>query len=129
MKLSSEILNEAKACKSKEEIIELAKDHGVELSDFEATEAYNHLHKSGELSEEELNNVTGGGFCKLDEDEIPEAKFKVGDRVKISFKSQCGVIKEANFLNDNWWCHRWYYIITLDDGSSITLGDADLEKC
>lgn len=55
------IVEKAKNCKSVEEIISLAKENGVDLTIEQAESYFNSIHKSCELSDEELDNVTGGG--------------------------------------------------------------------
>lgn len=55
------ILEKAKQAKSLEELCKLARENGVALSEREAAEYFKRLHKSGELSDEELDNVAGGG--------------------------------------------------------------------
>lgn len=77
MEITDELVGLAKKAKSAEEIKSLAKDKGYDISDDEATRIYEFLHKSGELSEEELSNVSGGG-CK---DGGSSPKYSVGSIV------------------------------------------------
>ena len=57
----------------------MAKAESVELTTEEAVQAFAKLNKNGELSDEELDNVSGGG---CGDPETPgEPKFNVGDRV------------------------------------------------
>ena len=84
MSFTKELLEKAKTAKTAEELIEFAKAENIELSAEEATKAFAELHKSGELSDDELDNVAGG--C---EDEIPEPKFQVGNLVWISGGFAC----------------------------------------
>lgn len=51
----------AKQAKSAEELAELAKENGVDITEDEAREYYEQLNKTGELSDDELDNVSGGG--------------------------------------------------------------------
>ena len=67
-KLTPELLEKAKLAKSAEELIALAKENGVQLSADEANTYFDELHKSGEISDDELDNVAGGG-CDGDEGE------------------------------------------------------------
>ena len=60
MNFTNEQLIKAKAAKSAEELYSLAKENGVELTEDEAKKYFAEWHKEGELSEEELANVTGG---------------------------------------------------------------------
>ena len=60
MKFTNEMLEKAKAAKSAEELLELAKAEGIELTAEQAAKAFAELNKSGELSDEELENAAGG---------------------------------------------------------------------
>lgn len=51
----------AKAAKSAEELLSAAKEQGIHLTEQEAQTYYSQLHNSGELADDELENVTGGG--------------------------------------------------------------------
>ena len=77
MELNKELLEKAKSAKSAEELEELVKAEGAFLPAGEAEKLFAGLHKSGELVDEELDNVTGGGCSD------PDYKFDVGDRVAI----------------------------------------------
>ena len=69
MKFTPEQLTKAKAAKSAEELIALAKENGIELTEEEAKKYYAEWHKEGELADDELDNVSGG--CGNDEPEGP----------------------------------------------------------
>ena len=59
-----EMVEKARAAKSADELVALAKENNVELTGEEAKIYFTQLNaKSGELSDEELDNVAGGG-CK-----------------------------------------------------------------
>ena len=78
MNVSKELLEKAKAAKSAEELLALAKAEKVELTEEEAAKAFAELNKTGEISDEELDNVAGG----CGDPETPgEPKFNVGDQV------------------------------------------------
>ena len=66
MEFNTELLEKAKEAKSAEELLSLAKENGVELTEGEAEEYFAQLNKSGELSDEELGNVSGGGCHSKD---------------------------------------------------------------
>ena len=61
MKLSKELLEKAKQAKTAEELLAIAKAENVELTEEEAAKAFAELNKTGEISDEELDNVAGGG--------------------------------------------------------------------
>lgn len=60
-KFTSELIEKAKQAKSAEEILALAKENGIEMTDEAAKAHFERLHNSGEISDEELDNVSGGG--------------------------------------------------------------------
>ena len=66
MELSKDMLGKAKEAKSPEQLSALAKENGVELTAEEAEEYFAQMHKEGELSDEELDHVSGGGCHKKD---------------------------------------------------------------
>ncbi|MGN1099256.1 MAG: Nif11-like leader peptide family RiPP precursor, partial [Christensenellales bacterium] len=80
MNISKELLEKAKTAKSAEELLEIAKAENFELTEDEAVKAIVELYKTGEITDEELDNVSGG--CG-DSDTTGIRKFNVGDRVLI----------------------------------------------
>ena len=82
MNVSKELLKKAKTAKSAEELLELAEAENIELSAEQAAKAFAELNKTGELSDEELDNVSGG--CGRDYEPSGETpKFHVGDRLAM----------------------------------------------
>lgn len=73
-----ELLEKAKAAKSAEELLELAKANSVELTEEEAAGYFAQLHQSGELSDEELDSVAGGG-CQVKAFEVNTNEVSEGD--------------------------------------------------
>ena len=61
MNISKELIEKAKTAKSAEELLEMAKAENIELTEEEAAQAFAKMNKNGELSDEELDNVAGGG--------------------------------------------------------------------
>ena len=60
--MEKELIEKARAAKTPEELMTLAKENGTELIEAEAASYFAQLHpKTGELSDEELDNVAGGG--------------------------------------------------------------------
>ena len=91
MNVSKELLEKAKAAKSAEELLALAKAEKVELTEEEAAKAFEELNKNGELSDEELDNVAGGCAGPYQSGDTP--LFNSGDRVKYRKKiryANCG---------------------------------------
>ena len=74
--LTPEMIEKAKVAKTAEELYEIAKANGVEITEDEAKTYFAQLNpKSGELDEDDLDNVSGGCGQK------PTPKFAVGDHV------------------------------------------------
>lgn len=59
--LTPELIEKARQTKSVEELFALAKENGITISEEEAKDYFEQLHKTGELSDDELDNVSGGG--------------------------------------------------------------------
>ena len=75
-------MEKAKTAKTAEELLELAKAENIELTEEQAKEYFATIHASGELSDEELDNVSGG--CGRDYEPSGETpKFHVGDRLAM----------------------------------------------
>ena len=91
MKLSKELLEKAQTAKSPEELIQMAKTENIDLSAEEAAKAFAKLNASGELSDEELDNVAGG--CSPSD----PPKYNIGDMV-ISSRGfpchTCGIYRD-----------------------------------
>ena len=60
MNFTHEMRNIAKSAKSAEELLALAKENDVELSEESAKAYFEAMNKNGELADDELNNVAGG---------------------------------------------------------------------
>ena len=91
MKISKELLEKAKQAKTAEELIEMAKEENIELTVEQAAKAFAELNKTGELSDEELDNVAGGCAGPYQSGDTP--LFNSGDRVKYRKKiryANCG---------------------------------------
>ena len=59
--LTPEMIEKAKAAKSAEELLEIAKANNIEMTADEAATYFAQLNpKSGELSDDDLDNVAGG---------------------------------------------------------------------
>lgn len=57
-----EMIQTAKAAKTVEEMLTMAKDNNIEMTEEEAADYFAQLHApTGELDDDELDNVAGGG--------------------------------------------------------------------
>ena len=109
MNISKELLEKAKTAKSAEELLELAKAENVELTEEEAAKAFEELNRNGEISDEELDNVAGGGCGGK------TPKFSVNDRV--SHKGNGG--KEVYGTVVRIGEEKYYYVYyVVDDGET-----------
>ena len=73
---NEESIAKAKQAKSVEELLILAKDSGFEMTAEQAQEYYTQFNpKSGELADDELDNVAGGVWFKINppEDDRPSS--------------------------------------------------------
>lgn len=61
MNFPETIIEKAKDAKTPEELFTLAKENNIELSAKEAGAYFARLHKIGEVSDDELDSVSGGG--------------------------------------------------------------------
>ena len=89
MKISKVLLEKAKTAKWAEELLEMAKTEKIELTAEEAAKAFAELNKSGELSDEELDNVAGG--CG----KSPRDGNLFGSEAKVTYKYSIGDIVNA----------------------------------
>ena len=88
MQLTKELIEKAKQAKTVEELQEFAKAENIELSAEEAIKAFAELHKTGELSDDELGNVAGG----CGSGDVP--KFEVGQTVYVRATNAAAKILE-----------------------------------
>ena len=79
-----ELVEKAKAAASAEQLLEIAKAAGVEMTPAEAATYFAQLNpKSGELDDDDLDNVAGGACAESEKPPQP------GDRVRITSGQSC----------------------------------------
>ena len=89
MELNNEIRTKAKSAKTPEELIEIAKENDVEMTEESAKAYFDLLHpKTGEMSDDELDNVSGGGGSG------DEPLFAVGQWVYVRATNAAALILE-----------------------------------
>ena len=109
MRFTNEIIEKVKTAKSAEELLAMAKAENIELTEAQAAKAFAELSKNGELSDEELDNVAGGGCGGR------TPKFSVNDRV--SHKGSDG--KEVYGTVVRIGQEKYYYVYyVVDDGET-----------
>ena len=79
MRFTNEIIEKVKTAKSAEELLAMAEAENIELTEEEAAKVFEELNKSGELSDEELDNAAGGG-CGDSNKSGDTPKYSVGQR-------------------------------------------------
>lgn len=93
MELSLEQMNKAHLAKNVQELLVLAQAEGIALTPDEAQIQFARLHPpAGELTDRELENVTGGGCGP-----VYESRYNLGDIVTL--KSDAGTAAENHAKN------------------------------
>ena len=118
MKLTREMMEKAKTAKSMQELLEMAKAENIELSAEEAEKAFEKLNKSGELSDDKLDNVSAGCYESGD-----TPKFSVGQHVGVCAgrgHAPARILSVSDKKHDGW-CRneQWIYSIKFDQGGEV----------
>ena len=105
---NAEMIEKAKTVKSAEELLELAKVNGVEMTADEAKTYFAQLNpKSGELDDDDLDAVAGGACSDSNDNDNPAAG--VGDTVQITSGETCSSCgKNIGIVSKK--CRAAYYI-------------------
>ena len=131
MEMNKELLAKAKEAKTSDELMSLAKENGIELTAESAASYFERLNsKTGELSDSELDNVSGG--CGGDYDAgRPHPQFAVGESVLYIHSwiganriTATGKVVKRSYENDG-----WYYTLKIHDGSEIKMSESHIMKC
>ena len=93
MGFSKELIEKAKQAKSVEELLEMAKAENIELTAEEAARYFAELHTTGELSDNELDNVAGGNDSSCN----ASTPFTVGTKVYIEMRKRYGIVEEVGY--------------------------------
>lgn len=84
--MRQELIEKAKETKNAEELLELAKAYNVDLTVEEANAYFTKLNSQmGELDDDELDNVSGGGCSSTDNEGLAptESQLYVGQKVYL----------------------------------------------
>lgn len=95
--MNNELLQKAMSANTAEELFDLAKENGIELSEESAKAYFEQIHSNGEISDEELENVAGGGCYS-------------GNRLVVTtitnacmyFACKCGKNQDSLWQYGNW---------------------------
>ena len=106
MNFSNELIEKAKTASSAAELLEMAKDNGIELSAAEAETFFSFLKDNGRLSDEELNQVAGGKGDK------PDPKYRIGQRLWVYFPECNSWLRVVvyEYLSYCYGC-KWEYLV------------------
>ena len=101
--LTPEMIEKAKVAKTAEELYEIAKANNIEMTADEAATYFAQLTpKSGELDDDDLDNVAGGGGCL----EYEPDPWQVGTKVRVINGISCKKCGGTDgFMEYN---HCWY---------------------
>ena len=104
----------------------MAKAENIEMTAEEANKVYAELHKTGELSDEELDNVSGGcddiKWGSTNHDVLKECihfDFEIGTRVVVRYTyfHYKGTIIDRKVEKSSYLYYNAYYLIHYDDTS------------
>ena len=116
--LTPEMIEKAKAVKSAEELLALAKENDIEMTADEAATFFAQLNpKSGELDDDDLDSVAGGACAEREP--IPYGtKVRVIGHTCKKCGTNVGVYSVgAGYCYDYIECKSCNYIIANDDGT------------
>ena len=123
MELTKELVAKAKEAKTPEELMALAKENGVELTEESAAAYFDRLHpQTGELSDSELDNVSGG--CGGGYDAVGETVLYIPSWLGATRITATGKVVKRSYENDG-----WYYTLKIHDGSEIKMSESHVIKC
>jgi len=90
--MNAEIYEKIAKCKDVNEVLKLAKANNKNITREEAEKAFDMAHANGELSDEEISNVSGGS-CNGGRSEYEIVAFK--DKESVQFIFKVGDVVEA----------------------------------
>lgn len=131
MELTKELVAKAKEAKTPEELMALAKENGIDMPEESAALAFEQLNsKTGELSDSELDNVSGGCGGGYDAGR-PHPQFAVGETVLYihSWLGAQRITATGKVVKRNYENGAWYYTLKIHDGSTIKMVESHVMKC
>ena len=131
MELTKELVAKAKEAKTPEELMALAKEAGIDMTEESAALAFEQLNsKTGELSDSELDNVSGGCGGGYDAGR-PHPQFAVGETVLYihSWLGATRITATGKVVKRSYENGAWYYTLKIHDGSEIKMSESHVIKC
>lgn len=112
--VTKELIEKARKCNSKEELLALAKSENIELCDEDADKLIPFIGTNKELSDDELDNVAGG-TCYGD-------GWDGTDRPIVTDSNSCGLYKVVAGGKPSWSviCPNCMYYSGRVDGKTIS---------
>ena len=95
-----ELILKAKAAKSAEELLALAKENEVEMTEESAKAYFEQINKKGELSDDELDNVAGGG-CYHDDKLVVTVGTNACEHFRCEKCGECKTDKGLGPINSH----------------------------
>ena len=130
MELNKELVAKAKEAKTPEELMALAKENGIDMTEESAASLFEQLNsKTSELSDSELDNVSGGCGGGYDAGR-PHPQFAVGETVLYihSWLGAQRITASAKVVKRNYENGAWYYTLKIHDGSTIKVVESHVMK-
>lgn len=131
MELTKELVAKAKEAKTSEELMALAKEAGIDMTEESAALAFEQLNsKTSELSDSELDNVSGGCGGGYDAGR-PHPQFAVGETVLYihSWLGATRITATGKVVKRSYENGAWYYTLKIHDGSTIKMVESHVMKC
>lgn len=131
MELTKELVAKAKEAKTSEELMALAKEAGIDMTEESAALAFEQLNsKTSELSDSELDNVSGGCGGGYDAGR-PQPRFAVGETVLYihSWLGATRITATGKVVKRSYENGAWYYTLKIHDGSTIKMVESHVMKC
>ena len=131
MELNKELVARAKEAKTPEELMALAKEAGIDMTEESAASLFEQLNsKTSELSDSELDNVSGGCGGGYDAGR-PQPRFAVGETVLYihSWLGATRITATGKVVKRSYENGAWYYTLKIHDGSTIKMVESHVMKC
>ena len=131
MELTKELVAKAKEAKTSEELMALAKEAGIDMTEESAASLFEQLNsKTSELSDSELDNVSGGCGGGYDAGR-PQPRFAVGETVLYihSWLGATRITATGKVVKRSYENGAWYYTLKIHDGSTIKMVESHVMKC
>ena len=129
--MEKELIIKAKQSKTPEELIALAKENGIEMTEESAKAYFEQLHpKTGEISDDELDSVAGGGCHNGDGKLVVSAMHYCDEWRCKDDGSQCdidGLFVSCNTCRVAAYCHSCHYC-TYEKGLWLCNNPVNMKK-